>query len=64
VRAAVSHTADIKPVAGSAAAGAMGKAWASGGKMPLISLCGPQKHADYSVRRDQRSFCRRPSVAS
>lgn len=32
VRAAVSRTADLEPVAGSAAAGAMGKAWVSEGK--------------------------------
>lgn len=31
--------------------------------MPLMSICGPEKHADYSVRSDQRSLCKQPSVA-
>ena len=63
VRAPVSHIADLKPVAGSPAAGAMGKAWVLEGKCHLFHSVGSMKHADYSVRSDQRSFCKRPSVA-
>lgn len=63
MRAPVSHTDDLKPAAGSSAVGAMGKAWVFGGKMPPMSVCGPVKHADYSMTSDQRSFCKQPSAA-
>ena len=43
--------------------GGYGKSLGVGGKMPLISLRGPPKHADYFARSGQRSFCKRPSVA-
>ena len=52
-----------KTSGGQLCCGGYGKSLGVGGKMPLISLCGPKKHADYSARSDQRSFCKRPSVA-
>lgn len=52
-----------KTSGGQLCCGGYGKSLGVGGKMPLMSLCGPEKHADYSIRSDQRSFCKQPSAA-
>lgn len=61
VRAPVGHTAgEKKPSGGQLRSGGYGKSLGVGGKMPLMSLCGLERHAHYFLR----AAINAPSVSS